>query len=330
VPRAETRGGVAVVHPRFPVIPKIGRNLTPGFMVRACRRAFREIVAREKIDLIDAHYFYPDGVAAARLAAEIGIPCVITGRGTDLNVFPDFPGPRRMIVDAARSASACITVSGALRRRLIEIGGPADRIVTLRNGVDAELFYPEDREAARRRIGVSGPCLVSVGNIVPEKGQGLIVEALPSLPDATLVLVGDGAGAAAVKERAAALGVADRVVFSGRVPQSDLRHYFSAADVSVLASAREGWPNVLLESMACGTPVVATDVGGVREIVTAPEAGVVVEERSATALAVAITRVLGNPPERAATRKYAEGFGWEATSRGQIDLFRKVLYGQMA
>lgn len=325
VPRHETRDGVAVWHPRYPVIPKVGMNLTPGFMVRACRALFRRLVEAGGVDLVDAHYFYPDGVAAARLAAEIGLPCVVTGRGTDLNLLPEFPGPRRMILEAAASAAACVTVSEALHRRLVDIGAPADKVVTLRNGVDAELFRPEDRTAAQRRVGVSGRTIVAVGNVVPEKGQALIVEALARLPDVTLVLVGEGPDAGRLRARAAELGVAARVRFAGRVPQSELRHYFSAADASVLASEREGWPNVLLESMACGTPVVAADVGGVREIVAAAEAGIVLPERTPAALAAALAALLDSPPDRAATRRYAETFGWAATTEGQLALFRRIL-----
>ena len=113
--------------------------------------------------------------------------------------------------------------------------------------------------------------------------------------------------------------------FVGSVNQQDLRRFYCAADALVLASSREGWPNVLLEAMACGTPVIATAVGGVPEIVTSPDAGAVVKERSAPALARAVRELLARPRERAATRRFAEQFGWDATSKGQLQLFRQVL-----
>ncbi|CAN0565360.1 unnamed protein product, partial [Laminaria digitata] len=197
-PRFETRHGIDVHHPRFLSIPKVGMRLTPSSMAIAARKLFREIVETESIDLIDAHYFYPDGVAAATLAAEVGVPCVITGRGTDLNLFPEYPAARREILKAVEKAAACITVSDALRTRLIEIGTPADKVTTLRNGVDTALFAPvpaADRDAIRRRHNLTGKTIIAVGNLAPEKGQMLIAEALqksPDLADATLVLVGDG------------------------------------------------------------------------------------------------------------------------------------------
>jgi teichuronic acid biosynthesis glycosyltransferase TuaC len=326
-PVRETRHEIDIHHPRFLTIPKIGMSLTPASMARASRRLFRDIVETGKVDLIDAHYFYPDGVAAAMLAAEIGIPCVITGRGTDLNVFPEFPAARRKILQAVDRAAACITVSEALRDRLVEIGAPADKVTTLRNGVDLDLFAPapDNGDDLRQRLEIMGHMIVAVGNLAPEKGQRLIVEALRALPEVTLVLVGAGPDAAHLAAAAQDFGVADRVQFAGRVPQADLAAYFSAADVSVLASAREGWPNVLLESMACGTPVVATDVGGVREIVTSSAAGTVVADRTPQALAEAISKTLAALPDRAQTRAHAEKFGWDDTTNGQIELFQNIL-----
>ena len=326
-PVRETRHEIDIHHPRFLTIPKIGMSLTPASMARASRRLFRDIVETGKVDLIDAHYFYPDGVAAAMLAAEIGIPCVITGRGTDLNVFPEFPAARRKILQAVDRAAACITVSEALRDRLVEIGAPADKVTTLRNGVDLDLFAPapDNGDDLRQWLEIMGHMIVAVGNLAPEKGQRLIVEALRALPEVTLVLVGAGPDAAHLAAAAQDFGVADRVQFAGRLPQADLAAYFSAADVSVLASAREGWPNVLLESMACGTPVVATDVGGVREIVTSSAAGTVVADRTPQALAEAISKTLAALPDRAQTRAHAEKFGWDDTTNGQIELFQNIL-----
>ena len=259
------------------------------------------------------------------LARDAGLPYVVTGRGTDLNVFPDYPAARKKILDTVSGAAACITVSDSLRRRLIDIGAPAEKVTVLRNGVDTGLFAPGDGDAGRTRCGMTGKVLIAVGNLAPEKGQMLILEALRHLPDISLILVGDGPDASRLRQYADAHGLTARVHMTGRVPQAELPALYSAADVSVLASAREGWPNVLLESMACGTPAVTTDVGGVREIVTASEAGLIAGQRNARTLADAISTLLENLPDRAATRRHAEGFGWDATTRGQIELFRKIL-----
>lgn len=183
------------------------------------------------------------------------------------------------------------------------------------------------RDEIRQRHNLTGRTIVAVGNLAPEKGQRLVAEALRDLPDTTLLLVGDGPDGDRIDTFIEDNDLAGRVRRLGRVPQSDLPGLYSVADLSVLASVREGWPNVLLESMACGTPVVAADVGGVGEMVTVPAAGTVVAERSADGFAAAISAMFDAPPDRAATRRHAEGFDWTTTTNGQLDLFRRVLAG---
>lgn len=325
-PRAETRHGIHVDHPRFLAIPRIGMTLAPfllyagavGAVERARRGGF-------DFDLIDAHYFYPDGVAATLLGHRFRRPVVITARGTDVNVLPSFALPRRMIVRAATRAAGIITVSRALRDSLVALGVTDGHIRVLRNGVDLTLFHPHDRTAQRRALGLSGPTMLSVGNLLEAKGHHLAIEALTSMPGVTLLIAGDGPFKPELEARAAAFGVSDRVRFLGRRPHDELSGLYEAADVLVLASAREGWPNVLLEAMACGTPVVASDVGGIPEVVTAPEAGRLLPERTSAAVAAAVKSLFAAPPDRAATRAYAEKFSWDETTRGQLDLFKEIL-----
>ena len=325
VPVHESRHELDVAHPRYPTLPKIGMTVAPWLLYRWSLGAMRSLIASgQDFDLIDAHYLYPDGVAAALLGRRLNKPVVITARGSDVNLIASYDRPRRMILWAAQHAAAVITVSDALRRRLIELGAPADKIVTLRNGVDLDTFGPVERKAARRALGVDGRVVVTVGNVIESKGQRLVVRALAQIPDARLLIVGDGADVPVLGALAAELGVAERIRFLGRVPHDRLRDVYGAADVSVLASVREGWPNVLLESMACGTPAVATRVGGVPEIITRPESGAIVDERTPEAIARVIADLLAHPPAREATRAYAEEFGWDATTEGQINLFRSA------
>jgi glycosyltransferase involved in cell wall biosynthesis len=324
-PRAETRNGIEVLHPRFPVLPKIGMTLAPFLLYRAVRPLVERLRRERGFDLIDAHYFYPDGVAAAMLARLLGVPAVITARGSDVNLIGQHHLPRRMIRWAARQAAAVIAVSQALKDRLTALGIEGARIHVLRNGVDLEQFHPLGREELRAQLGLLGPTLLSVGNLFAFKGHGLVIEALSLLPQCELVIAGDGPDRAAFEALARQRGVAGRVRFVGSLSQQDLRRYYCAADALVLASSREGWPNVLLEAMACGTPVVATRVGGVPEIITHPDAGVILEERSAAALAQGIRTLLARPGERRATRRHAEQFGWDAITRGQLQLFRQIL-----
>jgi teichuronic acid biosynthesis glycosyltransferase TuaC len=328
VPREERRHGVTVLHPRYALIPKVGMSSAPFLMYASLRKFFGQILkARFHFDLIDAHYGYPDGVAAAMLGRSLGKPVVITGRGTDVNLIPEHRLPRRLMRWAAAQAAGLITVSEALRERLIELGVPGSRIQVLRNGVDLELFAPQDRAAARRELGLDpdGPVVLSVGWLIPRKGHDLAIRATAAMPEVTLVIVGEGPEAIALQRLAEQLGSRDRVRFLGSMPQERLATVYSAADVLLLASSREGLPNVVLEALACGTPVVATAVWGTPEIIASPAVGRLVEQQTPEAITTALRDLLAAPPARAAVRAYAERFDWGPTNAGQLRLFRSIL-----
>jgi len=326
VPAYEERNGIRVAHPRYLLLPKIGMNSAPYSLARAGLAAAQKLIAAGfDFDLIDAHYFYPDGVAATMIGKVLNKPVVITARGTDINLIPRFPKPRKLILQAAEDCAAMITVCRALKDALIALGAPAEKIIVLRNGVDLELFHPEDRQTARAKFGVDGFVLASVGNLIPTKGHQLVIEALAAFPDAQLLIAGRGPYENRFRIFAKQLGVADRVRFLGVLSQSELRWLYSAADALVLASVREGWPNVLLEAMACGTPVVATAVGGIAEIVSSNAAGVLVEEHNAEAIINGIDQLRAAMPDRHATRAYAERFGWQPTTEGQLALFHQLV-----
>jgi glycosyltransferase involved in cell wall biosynthesis len=326
VPFRESIDGIDTIHPRYLIIPKIGMSVTPYFLYRALKRAVAAILASgQHIDLIDAHYFYPDGVAAARVAKELGLPLVITARGTDLNLIPQYPGPRRMIKAAAEAADGVITVAAALKEPLVELGIAPERVTVLRNGVDLNFFQPQPREDARRKFAMVRRTLGSVGHLIERKGHHHVIAALPRLPDTDLIIAGDGEEKSNLMALAAKLGVSDRVQFLGAVGQDRLRDLYSGIDALVLASGREGWANVLLEAMACGTPVIASAVWGTPEVVASPDAGVLMPTLDAEGVVAAAAQLFAHQPPRAATRIYAEQFGWEPTTQGQLDLFRAIL-----
>jgi len=325
-PGRETRFGIEIEHPRYPIIPKVGMSLAPLLMYAWSRPAVARLLrAGFEFDLIDAHYAYPDGVAAAMLGRHFGKPVTITARGTDINLIPRHALPRRMVRWAAGEAAGLVAVCQALKSAMVELDIPADKVRVLRNGVDIEQFHPVDPATARGALGVRAPVLLSVGGLIPRKGHDLIIRALPRLPEATLLIAGAGPMDTALRRLAADTGVGARVRFLGAVPHEALREVYSAADVLVLASDREGWPNVLLEAMACGTPVAATDVWGNGEVVTEPAAGRLIPTRDPATIAASVAALLADPPARPATRAYAERFTWDDTSRGQIDLFRDIL-----
>jgi teichuronic acid biosynthesis glycosyltransferase TuaC len=327
-PRLEVRHGLAVHHPRFLAIPKIGMNIAPFLLAGAARPVVRRLLDDGvRIDLIDAHYLYPDGVAAVMLARHFGLPVTVTARGSDVTQLPDYPLPRRMIRWAIGRADALIAVSAALGRRMIELGADPAKVHVLRNGIDVRLFRPVARAPVCRELGLPDDVrlLISVGHLIERKRTHLAIAAIALLPEVHLAIVGDGPERAALEALTRRLDVAERVHFLGPRPHDALPSYYSAADAMVLASSREGWANVLLEAMACGTPVIASDIAGNAEVVQSREAGLIVRENTPEGIAEAACALFDNPPERAATRAYAERFSWDETTQGQLRLFRAIL-----
>jgi teichuronic acid biosynthesis glycosyltransferase TuaC len=330
-PEFESRNGVEVCHPRYPLPPKIGMHLAPWLLAWGARATVARLIRQGwDFDLIDAHYYYPDGVAASILARWFDKPFVVTARGSDVNVIPQYSMPRRLIRRTTERAAASIGVSASLAERLRELGADANKLHVMRNGVDLARFSPQPREALRAVLGVTAaPLLLSVGNLVELKGHHVAIEALAALADrrAHLVIVGEGPERANLQATAQRLGVGERVHLAGAVLNEQLAAWYSAADVLVLASSREGWPNVLLESMACGTPVVSTRVGGTPEIVGNSVAGRLVQTRAAVPMADAIADLLATRAPREAVRAYAEDFSWQQTTDAQLALFRRVIEG---
>jgi teichuronic acid biosynthesis glycosyltransferase TuaC len=329
VPFAEQRYDLPIIHPRFPAVPKFGMTVAPALLFARSLWALRCLRAESgDFDLIDAHYFYPDGVAAVMLGKAVRKPVVITARGSDVNLISRYQLPRSMIRYAAGKAAGIITVSQALKNSLVALGVPMSKVDVLRNGVDLEMFRPVDRSLARARLEIHGLTLLSVGNLVELKGHDLVIGALPFLPNYSLIIVGEGPERFTLQRLAVRLGVSSRVRFLGRIPHEQLADVYSAADALVLASSREGWPNVLLEAMACGTPVIASNIGGIPELLKSPAAGEMAPERSSRGFATTITKLFHSLPDRAATRRYAENFSWDETTEGQIKLFSQILAQQ--
>ncbi len=323
-PRHERRDGVDVWHPRYALPPKIGMHVAPRTLALGAHKTLARCIKPLDRPLLDAHYFYPDGVAAAHLATQFDLPLVITARGSDINLLPRNAAVRRRMLWAAQRASALVAVSQALADQMVAIGMPADKIRVLRNGVDLDHFSVRDRAVERATLGFEGPLVLSVGNLYQLKGHDLAIEAIAGLPGVTLVIAGAGPELMPLKVLARSLGVDERVHFVGSVAQSDLVRYYNAADMLVLGSSREGMANVLLESLACGTPAVVTPVGGNPEVISTRAAGIVLDERSAAALKNGIGALLSSPPLREDTRRYAESFSWADVAHDLYQLFDDV------
>ena len=320
-PRFEQQQGVAVWFPRFFALPGIGRRLDGLFIALGCYRLLRRLTRETGVNLLDAHFAYPEGHAATLLGKWFGLPVTITLRGTEVPLARD-PARRHRMVQAIERANRVFAVAESLKQHAVSLGANADKILVVGNGVDCSKFFPVDRDSARARLGLPqhAKILVSVGGLVERKGFHRVIELLPSLiariPDLHYLVVGgpspEGDLSGFLQDMVTRLGLGERVHFLGAVAPEELHQPLSAADVFVLATANEGWANVFLEAMACGLPVVTTDVGGNREVVSDQALGLVTPFGDSTALENALGDALARDWDRARIIAYAKDNSWES------------------
>jgi len=331
VAHREFRDGIEVYHPRYFMMPKFGMALYGWMMFLSVLPIVRKLHKKFDFDLIDAHYVYPDGFAAIQLGRMFKKPVVVSARGSDINLFKTFPAIRKLLQHVLRRAAGVIAVSQALREAMVLLGIPQEKISVISNGVDAGKFYPMPKEDARRQLGLSNRRMIfSVGNLTPNKGFDLLVRALGILADKfaekdlQLVIAGDGPFRSELERMIASLRLDDRVRLVGAIPHDQLHVWYSAADLFCLASSREGWPNVILESLACGTPVVATSAGGIPEIICSDSVGLLVE-RDEIKITAAIRSALNKQWTGADLVAYARQHTWERTASNVQRVFESVL-----
>jgi teichuronic acid biosynthesis glycosyltransferase TuaC len=310
LPRHEEWRGLDVYRPRFRLIPKIGGASNPKRIAEAVLPLVRQLHQQTPFHVIDAEFFYPDGPAAMRLAQALDIPFTIKARGADIHHWGSNPKCREQILRAAEKASALLAVSEALKQDMIVLGMDGDKISVHYTGLDQDKFRPVDRLAAKRALGVNGPLFITTGALIARKNQDLVIRALASFPDTTLMLAGQGEEENAYRALARQLGVADRVRFLGSVPHDQLPHLTAAADIAILVSKSEGLANAWVEALACGTPVIISEAGGARELVTSGSAGRVVDQ-TAEAIVEAAKAILSQRPAQELVRSSVSRFSWK-------------------
>jgi len=324
MPAFEVQEGTPVLHPRFLSPPGVGKLADGLLLALSALPALARLRRDAPFDVIDAHFGYPEGVAAALLGRLFGVPVVLTLRGSEVRLERDLLR-RPQLAWALGAADRVIAVSEDLADLAVRLGLPRERVRVIGNGVDPELFRPLDRAACRRQLGLAGggPYLLTVGTLSERKGAHLVLDAMAlladRLPDLRYLLVGgagaEGAEGEALARRAARLGLAGRVVFAGARPPAELPAWYGAADLFVLPSSLEGCPNVVVEALACGTPVAATPVGSVPELLADPAVGTIVPRRDAAAVAAAIELALARPWDRARVSAAARSRSWEVVGR---------------
>lgn len=323
--------GIRVLHPRYAVVPRVCK-WSDGFLFAiGVLPVFRRAVREFSPDIVDAHWGYPDGFAAYLLARLHGLPVVITVRGSDINVFLRERLRGYLLKYCLRHADHIIAVSSALKQSMVDRGIAADSISVVRNGVDTEQLFPQDRISARQELGLptEGKVVVCIGNIVPIKGQDLLLKAFREIAKhgEYLVFVGDGEMRRALARQVGEFPpwLAESIRFVGRQPHEEIPRWIAAADLLCLPSRNEGLPNVVLEALACGRPVVATRVGGVEEVVTSTEVGRTVPPEDVGALGQALREVLDEKWDAELIRRAAERFSWGDTIRQCFDVWNAVI-----
>ncbi len=331
VPINEQIGGLAVHHPRFGAIPGPMSFMHPLFMFWPLLRLIKLLDRIEPVDLINAHWLFPDGVAAAWVGDTLKKKVVLTALGCDINHYPTLPF-RRGLIQRACSTTHMLTVKGnSLRDKALELGVPKERIMVIPNGLDSDRFHVMERSEARRLLGIGGggPFLLTVGSLDEVKGTRFLLQALKKTkenfePAPHLLIVGDGHLKQTLKTQARDLGILRHVSFHGRRPHREIPLWMNAADLFCLPSIREGRPNALLEALACGTPVVASEVGSIPEIIHEGN-GRMVSAEDAEGLCRGILLGLNQTWDREAIRQSVPGPTWDECATMYMKAFSQIL-----
>jgi glycosyltransferase involved in cell wall biosynthesis len=332
-PVHEAMQGIEVFRPRFLALPGLLRVLDAASLARAALPVLRRLRQAGRLDVLDAHFAWPDGVAAVHIGQALGVPVCITLRGTEVPLARH-PGRAARMVAALDRAEQVLSVATALIEHVRGLGARPRRAEVIGNGVDVLRFRPEDRSVARARLGLPADArvLVGVGGLCERKGFHRVLEVLPGLiarePRLHYLIVGGASGEGdwgpRLRAEAEARGIAPHVHFLGRVASEELRWPLSAADLFVLATRNEGWANVFLEAMACGLPVVTTAVGGNAEVIADPRLGSLVPFGDAGQLAAAIAAALARDWDRRYIRAHAETNAWDGRILRLVEIFREL------
>lgn len=326
-PREDEAAGIRVRFMRYLMVPKISMWLTPFSIASAALRSIRSI-RRSGFDpdVIDAYYLYPDGVAACLVGLCLRKPVMLTALGTDASQIAHQAMPGAMIRWAVRRSIATTAVCQALVDELTGCGVAPEKLSVVEHGVDHEMFSPpEDRHTLRQGLGLRRFTVISVGHALENKGHHLAIEAVSAIPDAELMIVGDGPERDRLMKLAYELGATDRVTFIGPVDQAHLATLLGASDLLVSCSKYEGISNVLLEALACGTPIAATPVWGAPEVVTDPKIGLLFKARTTAAITEGIRSAMSRQWDRALIRHHSERYDWQGTADHHYQIMARAL-----
>ena len=328
----EEQEGVKVYFPRFLSVPGLLKSYDGFFMALGSLSTL--IKLQKQFNIIDAHFAYPDGYAATLLGKWLKTPVTITLRGTEVPLSK-MPGRKTRLLTALKNATRVFSVSDSLKQHVISLGAESDKIRVIGNGIDIVKFHPLPKSVARAALNISEDVkvLVSVGGLVDRKGFHRVIEILPALvakyPGLIYLIVGGDSPEGNIRERledqVKTLNLEENVRFLGAYPSEQLKVPLSAADLFVLATANEGWANVFLEAMACGLPVITTEVGGNKEVVNDPELGIVVPFGNSEVLLAALLQGFETVWDRPLIIQYARENSWDTRVKILVEEFQRIV-----
>ena len=297
-------------------------------MAKSVRQALNTSFPDWRPDVVDGHFAFPDGYAAVRLAQSIGTPAVVTCHGSDLRQYPDIPIAGAMTRWTMRNADRVVSVSTDLMQRSIELGCPKERAVFLTNGVDPSKFTVQDKLECRTKLGLPSARKIGVyvGFLIDRKDQSLVLRSLAEIRRRghevpMVAFVGDGPNRQRLIEESVSLGVDHDVIFTGQKTHQEVADWMGAADWLLLSSRSEGWATVYFEAMACGRPVITSNVSSASDAICKPDYGFVVEPRTAEQFALAIADAMNTEFNQSTIRLYAEQHSWSRWAESAVKVF---------
>lgn len=331
VPAQAKINEINVIYPRYLVIPKLFGFLHSVFLFLSIFGKIKKMHSIETIDLINAYWVFPDGTAAVWVARKLKIPVVVCARGCDINLYWTFPLRRLQIIRALKDANQVTAMSQDQKNTIENLGIPGTKVEVIHNGVDFNKFTIKEKNECRKELGLpqNVKIILYIGRLQEEKQIPYLIQAASELKreedkNIKVVIIGEGSLRGTLENMVCRFGLEDEVKFHGEKKHEEIVLWLGASDLLCLPSKREGCPNVVLEALSCGIPVVASSVGAIPDIVQGDN-GVLCSENSVEALVASLRKALGRKWEKEKIRQSVNYLSWEKTAEGYHKIFSQII-----
>ena len=330
IPKIDTLDNLKVFHPRYFIIPKIFRFLHGPFLFASTYFFYRKLIFKTKPDILLGFWTFPDGFANVLLARTHSIPVVIGCLGSDINHLTKNYIQRKFITWSLHNCNKVLSVSEALKENIAKLGIPKSEIIVIPNGIEADKFYPIDKSETRKKVSISSTSkiILCVSRLSHEKGIDVLLKSFKILPkkNVNLLIIGDGSERDNLTSLSKQLEIDDKVSFLGTINHAEIPLWINSADLMVLPSRTEGWPNVIMEAFSCGIPVVATNVGGVPEIITSRDLGIIVPAEMPEKMAEAMQHGLEKKWNSEIIRNLVKGRSWFTVAQETNKVLEDIVF----